>query len=380
MGITDVSRRDLLKGGGAGWLGLSALQLAGPAKVFGQASGEVIPWLDQPPPSPFPESVGNLLRWEAVDAWLTPAQNFFFVNHYGQPTLSEATWRLNVTGLVERPLSLTLADLRGRARQEVDFTMECSGNTGTGLDFFIGGIGNARWAGAPLASVLEQAGIKDEATEVIFWGADRGTVTIADNPGIVSPGSTGTGTADSDGGTDLTITEQFARSMSVREALHRDNLLCYEMNGERLPVEHGFPVRLIAPGWYGVANVKWLTRIEVTDQRFTGRFMARDYVTVREQQRDGETVWTFANVGRDRLKSAPAKVTRTGGRYSIMGAAWGAPIKAVEFQIHDGPWLDHVVVLEHALADEEVALLDLALGALDLLREHLRLDGLLLAG
>ncbi|HYO80248.1 MAG TPA: hypothetical protein VES20_02515, partial [Bryobacteraceae bacterium] len=79
--------------------------------------------------------------------------------------------------------------------------------------------------------------------------------------------------------------------------------------------------------------------IEVTDQRFTGRFMARDYVTVREQQRDGETVWTFSNVGRDRLKSAPAKVTRTGGRYSIMGAAWGAPIKAVEVQIHDGPWL-----------------------------------------
>ena len=138
---------------------------------------------------------------------------------------------------------------------------------------------------------------------------------------------------------DLTITEQFARSMSLEDALSGDNLLCYEMNGVPLPREHGFPVRLIAPGWYGVANVKWLTRIEVTDQRFAGRFMARDYVTIREQQRDGQTVWTFTTVNHDRLKSAPAKVTRRGNRYTIMGAAWGAPIAAVQVQIDGGPWM-----------------------------------------
>ena len=144
---------------------------------------------------------------------------------------------------------------------------------------------------------------------------------------------------------DLTITEQFARSMSLEEALSGDNLLCYEMNGVPLPRDHGFPLRLIAPGWYGVANVKWLTRIEITDQRFAGRFMARDYVSIREQVRDGQTVWTFNTVKHDRLKSAPAKVTRRRGRYSIMGAAWGAPIAEVEVQIDDGPWrtatLDH---------------------------------------
>ena len=126
--------------------------------------------------------------------------------------------------------------------------------------------------------------------------------------------------------------------MSLEEALSDENLLCYEMNGEPLPREHGFPVRLIAPGWYGVANVKWLTRIEVMDQRYAGRFMARDYVTIREQKRDGQTVWTFNTVKHDRLKSAPAKVTRRGDRYSIMGAAWGAPIAEVEVQIDDGPW------------------------------------------
>jgi DMSO/TMAO reductase YedYZ molybdopterin-dependent catalytic subunit len=98
-------------------------------------------------------------------------------------------------------------------------------------------------------------------------------------------------------------------------------------------------VRLIAPGWYGVANVKWLTRIEVMDHRYAGNFMSRDYVSIREEQRDGQTVWTFATVSHERLKSAPAKVTRRGSRYGIMGAAWGAPIAAVEVRIDNGPWM-----------------------------------------
>jgi DMSO/TMAO reductase YedYZ molybdopterin-dependent catalytic subunit len=97
-------------------------------------------------------------------------------------------------------------------------------------------------------------------------------------------------------------------------------------------------VRLIAPGWYGVANVKWLTRIEVIDHRYAGNFMARDYVSTREEQRSGQTLWTFATVRHDRLKSAPAKVTRRRSRYAIMGAAWGAPIAAVEVRIDNGPW------------------------------------------
>lgn len=118
-----------------------------------------------------------------------------------------------------------------------------------------------------------------------------------------------------------------------------ENLLCYEMNGVPLPLDHGFPVRLIAPGWYGVANVKWLTRIEVTDQRYAGRFMARDSVTIREQVRDGKTVWTSHTVNHTRLKSAPAKVTRRGSRYRTMGAAWGAPIAEVEVQIDGGRWI-----------------------------------------
>jgi DMSO/TMAO reductase YedYZ molybdopterin-dependent catalytic subunit len=163
-------------------------------------------------------------------------------------------------------------------------------------------------------------------------------VAIRDNSGIVRSGITGTTEPDADGGLDLTITEQFARSMSLADALGRDNLLCYDMNGDKLPPEHGFPLRLIAPGWYGVANVKWLTRIEVIDHRYAGRFMARDYVSIREEQKNGETVWTFMTVSHDRLKSAPAKVTRRGSQYAVMGAAWGAPIAAVQVRVDNGPW------------------------------------------
>ena len=102
------------------------------------------------------------------------------------------------------------------------------------------------------APLLEQANVLRQGSEVVFYGVDRGTVTIRDNVGILTAGQTGKVEPDSDGSLDLTITEQFARSMSIDEALNRDNLLCYEMNGKPLPHEHGFPVRLIAPGWYGV--------------------------------------------------------------------------------------------------------------------------------
>jgi len=363
MDDPNVTRRSLLKGGGAALAGLSVLQVAfppgaaagdsrdehqstredtlgDPSQTLGRPGDVTLPWLDQPAPNPFPGAIGNFLKWEELDTWLTPADNFHFVTHYGVPGgLDEEAWRVGIGGLVDCPMSLTLDDLRARPRREVDFTLECSGNNGTGLLFATGSIGNARWAGTPLASLLREAGLRRGAIEVVFYGVDRGTVTIRDNSGIVSGGQTGTVQPDGEGGLDVTFTEQFARSMSLDDALNPRNLLCYEMNGVPLPPENGFPVRLIAPGWYGVANVKWLTRIEVVDQRFAGRFMARDYVTIREQQRDGEPLWTFATVRHDRLKSAPARVVRRGSRYVVLGVAWGAPIAAVEVRIDNGPWM-----------------------------------------
>src|SRR5690606_26147543 len=130
----------------------------------------------------------------------------------------------------------------------------------------------------------------------------------------------------------------FARSMSLEDAMSPYNLLCYEMNGEPLPTRHGFPLRLIAPGWYGIANIKWLERIEVRSRRLMNRFMARDYVTLRKEEVDGEEVWSESSVGRSLLKSAPARVVHGDDGYRIEGAAWGRPIGAVEVQINDGPW------------------------------------------
>ena len=332
METHDVSRRTLLKGGGAAVAGLTVLQVAGPAQAFpGHAGETVIPWDDQPDPNP-PPVLSNLLVWEKLDSWLTPADNFFVVSHYGVPEIKAEDWRLDITGLVAHQRSIGLTELKRRARRDVTFTLECSGNTG--LPFFIGGIGNARWGGTPLASVLREADPLEQASEVVFWGADSGEVTIRDNSGVLSEGETGELEAGA-----LTITEHFARSMSLEAAMNPDTLLCYEMNGVELPEEHGFPVRLIAPGWYGVANVKWLERIELLDHPFRGRFMARDYVTFREEQRGKDKVWTFTLVTHDRLKSAPAKVTRRDGKYAIFGAAWGAAIARVDVQIDGGPWM-----------------------------------------
>ncbi len=358
MNDPNMSRRGLLKGGGAAVAGWSMLQIAatpsralagaggrsadaalGSSHDIGDIGGDVIPWEDQPAPVPPPAAgvVGNLLEWESLSTRLTPTDNFFTVKHYDIPPLDPATWQLQIEGLVARPATWSLAQLQSRPRREVEFTLECSGNTG--LPFFIGGIGNAVWGGAELASILRPARPLDNASEVVFWGADSGTVTIRDDSGVTSAGMTGLGEPDAGGGLDLTITEFFARSMSLDEALDRDNLLCYDMNGGPLPTEHGAPVRLIAPGWYGVANVKWLSRIEVTDHRYAGRFMARDYVTFREQTSPtGDVVWTFETVGPARLKSAPAKVTREGDHHRVVGVAWGAPIGQVEVSVDGGAW------------------------------------------
>src|SRR4029450_13501837 len=149
MDDQGISRRTVLKGGGAALAGMTVLRVAGPAQAFPDHPDEVvIPWDDPPAPVPVPRQgvIPKQLGWEQVDSWLTPNDEFFIVQHYGQPVLSEQDWRLDIGGLVARQRTLNLADLKARARREVAFTMECSGNHG--LPFFIGGIGKGRWGGA----------------------------------------------------------------------------------------------------------------------------------------------------------------------------------------------------------------------------------------
>jgi DMSO/TMAO reductase YedYZ molybdopterin-dependent catalytic subunit len=315
MNADDATRRMFLT-----QTGLTALLLSSPwfAHAFPRLDGEqVLPFTDQPTAPP--RDGFNLLKWEELDSWITPTPKFFRVSHYNEPQIAEAGWKVEITGLVEQPGAYTLAELKSRPRAEVIFTVECSGNHG--LPWFIGGIGNARWAGTPLAPILQAARIRPGATEIVFVGADEGVEAIRD----------------------IKVRQNFARSMSVEDAMSPANLLCYEMNGAPLPPAHGFPARLIAPGWYGVANVKWLKRIEIRDTRFMGRFMGRDYVTIREEERGGDTVAVETSVGRARLKSAPAKVTAKDGRYQIYGAAWGGPVARVEVAIDGSGWRDATI-------------------------------------
>ena len=332
MAIQAMHRREFVIGGSAALTATTILQVSRAFAYPSRAGETVIPWLDQPAANPVPNAIKSQLVWENLDSWITPNEKFFGIGHFEWPEVDASKWKLEVSGAVKQTLLLTLDDIKARPRQEVTFTIECSGNTG--LPFFNGGIGNARWAGTALADVLKEAGVLPAGIEVVFWGTDAGDVELHDDFRNVK------------------MHQNFARSMSLGDAMSANNILCYEMNGAPLPERNGYPLRLIAPGWYGVANVKWLKRIEVRDRRFTNLFMGRNYVTIREEDHNGETVWVETTVGRARLKSAPARVTKVGSDYRIVGAAWGAPIDRVEVKIDNGQWaqatIDHSEEAEFA--------------------------------
>jgi len=150
----------LLNLGGAAVVGLSVLRVAGPTYSFqSSATGTVIPWLDQLEPHPNPEVLFSQIAWEDLDSWLTSNDQFFTNKHFDEPILIEQDWRLELSGLVTHPMSLPLADLNARARQELTFTMECSGNSSA--PFFLGGVSNATWAGTSLSALLDEADAGD---------------------------------------------------------------------------------------------------------------------------------------------------------------------------------------------------------------------------
>ena len=226
-----------------------------------------------------------------------------------------ATWRLRIVGLAGKSLDLTLADLRRRPRVEKTVTFECSGNQRSA---FHGMVGTATWAGASLREILEEVRPASDVVEAVFWAADKGKETIRGSE----------------------YEQNFARSMSLGDALQADAIVAYEMNGAPLTVGHGAPARLVVPGWYGIANVKWLERIELSDRRLMNRFMGRDYVTIIGREVDGRVEYFERSVTRQRVKSVIARVTRTGDRFRVFGAAWsdGTPLRSVEVRIDGGAW------------------------------------------
>src|SRR5215471_15265617 len=195
MSTPQMFRRNVLLQGSEAIAGLALFRAPGLAYAFSAEPGEeVLTWLDQPAPNPVPDVVGTQLQWEHLDSWLTPNDQFFTVGHYDKPVLDASAWRLQIGGLVQQPITLTLNDLKARPRQEVTFTLECSGNNG--LPFLTGAVGTPTWAGTPLAPLLKEAGVLDRGIEVVFFGSDMGTEEVRVLAWLFNAGVTnGTGVA-----------------------------------------------------------------------------------------------------------------------------------------------------------------------------------------
>ena len=206
--------------------------------------------------------------FNAFRSWITPNPSFYVRNHFDTPTVNAESWALTVSGCLERNLGFSWDDLCAMPSEVVVATMECAGNGRSfllgnvpGVQWGVGAVGNAEWSGIRVSTLLEHAGPTADALEVVFEGADRGTEPEADGD------------------------VRFARSLPLDLALHPETLIALRMNGELLTPEHGFPARLVVPGWYGVASVKWLQSIRVVDEPFQGFFQTTKYTVKRNSAR-----------------------------------------------------------------------------------------------
>ncbi len=256
-----------------------------------------------------------------VRSWVTPNRLFFVRNHFDVPVIDRAAWRLRVEGCVERPAVWTWEQLTALPERTVFATVECAGNgrsflqpRAQGVQWGAGAIGHAEWTGVPLRLVLEQAGLRPGAREVLVEGSDRGTE--ADHPEEM----------------------YFARSLPLAKALDPDTLLAVRMNGELLEPSHGYPVRLFVPGWYGVASVKWVRRIAVLDRVFQGYFQTTKYTVQRPTARGTETVVVGPMaVKSEVLRPRPGEVLGVGTN-RVFGVAWAgdAAVARVEVSTDGG--------------------------------------------
>jgi DMSO/TMAO reductase YedYZ molybdopterin-dependent catalytic subunit len=282
-------------------------------------------------PAPFPglivrefEPVNLEMPFATLDQARTPTERFFVRCHFAQPALHARNWQLKVEGVVERPFSLGYEELLRLPMATKTVTLECAGNSrvfltprARGVAWQLGAVGNAEWTGVPLATLLDRAGVKPGAVEVVLEGADAGAVN--DDP--KSPGPI-----------------HFARSVPL--AVARDGvLLAHAMNGAPLPQAHGFPLRAVVPGWYGMASVKWLTRVVVTDRPFQGFWQTFDYSYFEREN----GVPALRPITEMQVKAAVARpgqdeVVPAGRPYRVFGAAWAgtAAVSKVEVSADGG--------------------------------------------
>jgi DMSO/TMAO reductase YedYZ molybdopterin-dependent catalytic subunit len=253
---------------------------------------------------------------------ITPAGMHYLLIHFDVPEADDATWTLSVGGLVRKSLELSMIDLRSRPSLTMPVTMECAGNGRARLSprpisqpWINEAIGTAEWIGTPLRPILEEAGIEENAVELVFRGADHGV----------------------QGG----VEQDYERSLTIDDAMRDEVLLAYEMNGAPLPPQHGFPLRLVVPGWYGMTSVKWLTGITAVTEPFDGY----QQVAYRFRQRpedEGEPVTRMRPRSLMIPPGIPDFMTRSriadAGHHVLRGRAWSGwgPIERVEVSADGG--------------------------------------------
>ena len=317
----QTTRRDMLKGSvalaGLGVLGLP--EWAFPALTQDQT---LVRFTDLPETIVLERTPDRrIIDIRGIDGVFTPSDQFFTTQHYGHPEIDTATYRLRVSGLVDRPLSLSLAELQAMPSRELVFGFECSGNRGP-----VNGLSsNGRWRGVPLRAVLERAGVQLEAREIVLFGADHGEEEVEFR------------------GSSYTVDQQYGRSLQRDQALSDEPLLAYSLNDEPLTTHQGRPLRLLVPGWYGAPNVKWVSEIHVQEDQYLGKYQARWYRTLKGEMVNGEMKWKETAISQMQLKSFIARVTREtadGSRHNVFGVVLndGTPLRSVEVQVDDGPW------------------------------------------
>jgi sulfane dehydrogenase subunit SoxC len=257
------------------------------------------------------------LRYE-----ITPAGMHYLLIHFDVPETDDATWSVSIGGLVREPLELSMADLRSRPSVTIAVTMECAGNGRALLSprpisqpWLGEAVGTAEWTGTPLRPLVEEAGPLDEAVELVFGGADRGV--------------------------QKEIEHDYERSLPIADAVRDEVLLAYKMNGAPLPPQHGFPLRLVVPGWYGMTSVKWLTRITAVGEPFEG-FQQLAYRYRQQPEDDGTPVTRMDPRSLMIPPGIPDFMTRSrivdAGYHVLRGRAWSGwgPIERVEVSADGG--------------------------------------------
>jgi DMSO/TMAO reductase YedYZ molybdopterin-dependent catalytic subunit len=256
----------------------------------------------------------------SLDGFRVPTEHFYVRNHFAMPSIDPKAWRLKVEGAVERPLELTLDELKKLGEKTFPCTLECAGNGRVflvpkvrGVPWALGAVGNAEWTGVPLAAVLERAGVKKSAVEVVLEGADTGTIN--DDP--KSPGPIA-----------------FARGLPLEKACKPEVLLAYGMNGAGLTRAHGAPLRAVVGGWYGMASVKWLGRIVVTDKPFQGFFQSLDYTFFERQSGLPSVVpVTGMQVKASIARPVADEAVPRGRPYRVTGAAWAGEADVAKVEV-----------------------------------------------